>query len=425
MSNATVFLEKNLIKNTFLFLFVFGIPFSFIPMNSSKLIFFALIMIFLLKGNIYGIKKEKIITIVILLLALVCSSLTPIIINNTEDFSNIYSTIIFSTEAFLGSILIIYFLFKKTNVNEFLYSIVIISFIQAVIILLMLFSSFFRELIFSITLTTGATLFERYDGFRGLGLAASLTYDLAVFLSISLILLSYLFINAFIGIKKMFFFWLVIFFAICITGRTGLLGASFSLLMLITLSRENINRILKLFFYSALFFLTLIILLDFLSPKTFDTLSSILTKYTFEFISNINNSGKIETESSNVLKNMYFPISENTFLWGDGMWLDPLGDGYYMHTDAGYMRTILYGGIVNSILIISVYLVGFSFIYSFQGKKKFKLTIFFIATIYFISQIKGDFLLGSSINIKLFFILLSYFSLLNFHKNIFKLIKRE
>ncbi|EEB44286.1 hypothetical protein PROVALCAL_03637 [Providencia alcalifaciens DSM 30120] len=59
MSNATVFLEKNLIKNTFLFLFVFGIPFSFIPMNSSKLIFFALIMIFLLKGNIYGIKKEK------------------------------------------------------------------------------------------------------------------------------------------------------------------------------------------------------------------------------------------------------------------------------------------------------------------------------------------------------------------------------
>ncbi|SQI43151.1 Uncharacterised protein [Providencia alcalifaciens] len=59
MSNATVFLEKNLIKNTFLFLFVFWNPIFFHPNEFVKINLLCFNNDFLLKGNIYGIKKKK------------------------------------------------------------------------------------------------------------------------------------------------------------------------------------------------------------------------------------------------------------------------------------------------------------------------------------------------------------------------------
>ncbi|EPH6686837.1 hypothetical protein ACSYPI_004774, partial [Escherichia coli] len=110
-------------------------------------------------------------------------------------------------------------------------------------------------------------------------------------------------------------------------------------------------------------------------PKHFDLVNSIFTKYTFEFISNYSQTGKIETESSNILKDMYFPISSHTFFWGDGYWLDPNGNGYYMHTDAGYMRSILYGGFINILLLSLVYFVGFIGISRFSKERAFRLMI--------------------------------------------------
>lgn len=348
-------------------------------------------------------------------LALLATSILPLIVNNSSDINNTYATLVLFTEAFIGSILIIYFLFNKKDLYFLLYSIVVIALAQSIIILLMLFIAPLRDFIFSITLTTGAALFERYDGFRGLGLAASLTYDLAVFLSISLIILSYLFIKSYLSIKKTILFWIIIFFAICITGRTGLFGAFLSILFILVSNLTSKSHQKKMFILSLstifiLLFLFLLISLFF--PKHFDLVNSIFTKYTFEFISNYSQTGKIETESSNILKDMYFPISSHTFFWGDGYWLDPNGNGYYMHTDAGYMRSILYGGFINILLLSLVYFVGFIGISRFSKERAFRLMIILISIIYFSSEIKGDFFLGSSINIKLFFLLLAYFFLL-------------
>ncbi|EJQ0210285.1 hypothetical protein ACRWZS_22650 [Escherichia coli] len=407
--------KKNTITYIILFLFVFGIPFSFIPVNTSKLIFALFIIIFFLNGNIKNLYKKNFCLMLLLNLALLATSILPLIVNNSSDINNTYATLVLFTEAFIGSILIIYFLFNKKDLYFLLYSIVVIALAQSIIILLMLFIAPLRDFIFSITLTTGAALFERYDGFRGLGLAASLTYDLAVFLSISLIILSYLFIKSYLSIKKTILFWIIIFFAICITGRTGLFGAFLSILFILVSNLTSKSHQKKMFILSLstifiLLFLFLLISLFF--PKHFDLVNSIFTKYTFEFISNYSQTGKIETESSNILKDMYFPISSHTFFWGDGYWLDPNGNGYYMHTDAGYMRSILYGGFINILLLSLVYFVGFIGISRFSKERAFRLMIILISIIYFSSEIKGDFFLGSSINIKLFFLLLAYFFLL-------------
>ena len=56
----------------------------------------------------------------------------------------------------------------------------------------MLVNEGLRNYIFSILNTTSVSLFERYDGFRGLGFAGSVTYDLAVFMSIGLMCMAYL-----------------------------------------------------------------------------------------------------------------------------------------------------------------------------------------------------------------------------------------
>ncbi|UFK94536.1 hypothetical protein [Providencia rettgeri] len=408
-------LENSIIRYLILFLFVFGIPFSFIPVNSSKLIFLFLMILFFLKKNIRHINKKNFHLVFLLILALLATSVLPIIINGTSDINNFYATVVFSTEAFIGSLFLVYFMYYSRDFKSLLFSIVIISLIQSVIIIVMLFSSIVRDFIFSITLTTGATLFERYDGFRGLGLAASLTYDLAVFLSISLIILSYLFITSYINLKKMMVIWIIIFLAICITGRTGLFGACLSILFLLISNFSSKRHHKRMFFLITSTFLVFLFLFSFINiffPEYFHLLDSIFKKYTFEFIFNYSQTGRIETESSNILKNMYFPIESHTFFWGDGYWLDPTGDGYYMHTDAGYMRTILYGGFLNLTCIILIYFTGFWGIYKTYKDKTFRTMILLIAIVYFSSEIKGDFFLGSSINIKLFFILLSYFFLL-------------
>ncbi|MGJ3355106.1 hypothetical protein [Providencia sp. Je.9.19] len=408
-------LKNNKITYIILFLFVFGIPFSFIPVNTSKLIFAIFIIVFFLNGNIKNLHKKNFYLILLLNLALLATSILPLIINNSSDINNIYANLVLFTEAFIGSLLVVYFLFHEKNLYSFLYSIIVIALAQSIIILLMLFIAPLRDFIFSITLTTGAALFERYDGFRGLGLAASLTYDLAVFLSISLIILSYLFVKSYINIKKTILFWMIIFFAICITGRTGLFGAFLSILFILAsnlTSKNHQKKIFSLSFSTILILLFLFLLISLFSPKTFDLINSIFTKYTFEFLSNYSQTGKIETESSNILKDMYFPISSHTFFWGDGYWLDPNGNGYYMHTDAGYMRSILYGGFINILFLSLIYFIGFIGISRFSKERIFRLMIILISIIYFSSQIKGDFFLGSSINIKLFFLLLAYFFLL-------------
>nr|WP_227575029.1 hypothetical protein [Acinetobacter baumannii] len=63
-----------------------------------------------------------------------------------------------------------------------------------------------------------------------------------------------------------------------------------------------------------------------------------------EPILNYINEGSFASTSTDALQNMYFPLTEQQYLIGDGRYMD--GESYYMATDAGYMRfTLFYGGV--------------------------------------------------------------------------------
>jgi len=56
-------------------------------------------------------------------------------------------------------------------------------------------------------------------------------------------------------------------------------------------------------------------------------------------------------------KKFYWFPNTLTFFIGDGFYLNPSGRGYYMATDAGYMRCILFIGLVGSIMLYSIHIL--------------------------------------------------------------------
>lgn len=79
----------------------------------------------------------------------------------------------------------------------------------------------------------------------------------------------------------------------------------------------------------------------------------IYKNFAFESIINFTQTGKATTRTSEVLfGSMYFPLDLSTFIFGDGYYTS-INGGYYMGTDAGYMRNILFFGILGLILLFS------------------------------------------------------------------------
>ena len=71
--------------------------------------------------------------------------------------------------------------------------------------------------------------------------------------------------------------------------------------------------------------------------------------WAFDLFVTFAKTGKFETESSNVLiEQMLFVPEIKTILFGDGMYTTLTG--YYMSTDAGIMRSLLFGGLGFALL---------------------------------------------------------------------------
>lgn len=77
--------------------------------------------------------------------------------------------------------------------------------------------------------------------------------------------------------------------------------------------------------------------------------------WVFELFINAVNEGEISTRSTEILfERMYFTPSLNTFFWGDGFYTDFNTGKYYMSTDAGLMRPMLFYGIFGEIIMYLV-----------------------------------------------------------------------
>ena len=131
-------------------------------------------------------------------------------------------------------------------------------------------------------------------------------------------------------------------------GRIGLLTSIICIFITccVTFFKGNVKYVLKLLIVISVIIVAFLMLKD--KVKTFQTWYS----WVFSAFDTYKATGKFYDNMGSVehlTKDMYWMPEIETFLWGDGRYTESTG-AYYMHTDSGVMRPILYYGICNYIL---------------------------------------------------------------------------
>ncbi len=314
------------------------------------------------------------------------------LINGVLDFS-FYKTWVHAIIQVVIGIMLYGYLYSHSahkNITNYL----ILAFLyQTAIEWLAFISPSFKSLIYLTKEAETILIADRYSGIRGLSLAGSSFFGLAVAFGLMYIL----FFSDNITLFKRhpmcrvfaFFFLLTgTFFA----GRTGLIGVALILLYFlyrIIFKNEKIKfkaLIIPVSILIGLFLVFYFVSLTLAGENTFFKGILNLYNYVFEALfSALRGNGLTTTSSSELFNEMYFGISFKTFLIGDGYYTDPVTGAYYMATDAGYMRVILYGGLPALILLILFQKKIFDFGKNHKSKLLFVIWIFL-----FITQSKGE-----------------------------------
>jgi len=189
----------------------------------------------------------------------------------------------------------------------------------------------------------------RLSGFGSKFFGAGIVNSFALILIINIIRNQY--IN-----KKNIYLLTAAFLLILIVGmmmsRTTMVGVILAIVYLMlpfeSMQRKNNNR--KYFISYFLFLIFCMILIgSLLNDKIFNSIDPLIN-WGFEIFINYNDNGKIETNSTLELEQMYKNVhSDIPFFLGDGLFLDPINkESYYKYVDIGYIRLVYYFGILGT-----------------------------------------------------------------------------
>jgi hypothetical protein len=215
------------------------------------------------------------------------------------------------------------------------------------------------------------------------GVLATFMCTVAVVFSLYMILQNY---------KKIQFFFIMVVNVLgnIFYGRTGLI-CSFICIFIFFVYYILVKKNVKLFLLCVFSGLTIFIVLSYLYNT--NQVVAIWLDWAFIPYRNWINTGKFGNNSSNVLiHDMYFLPEYTTLLFGDGKYTS--ADGfYYMDTDSGFMRLMLYSGVfVQSIVYISLLALLISSTYSLikTSKSGYSLMFFLLGFIFIFFEFKGE-----------------------------------
>lgn len=111
-------------------------------------------------------------------------------------------------------------------------------------------------------------------------------------------------------------------------------------------------------------------------------------KWVFEIFINLDESGSLESDSTNQLQGMYiFPDNFYTWLLGDGRTSN--GHlGFYMDTDVGYIRSVFYWGIIGSIVYYYIQFRCYILLKKEIVNREFRKYMYFILLWFFVYNLK-------------------------------------
>lgn len=172
-----------------------------------------------------------------------------------------------------------------------------------------------------------------------------------------------------------------------LSGRTFFILLAITIPYVFCLKEGNIKKSVKELI--SVFFPVLII--GFVAFIYLFASNEQLVSWAFELFINFGDGGKLESESTNQLKDMYiFPSDLKTWLFGDGKTVNDSG-GFYMGSDVGYIRSIFYWGIIGTCiyLYIQYYMVRMATINNFN--KQFRVFLYFLFIFFLVYWLKDLF----------------------------------
>ncbi|WP_270340483.1 hypothetical protein [Bacillus mobilis] len=283
---------------------------------------------------------------------------------------------------------------------------------QAIIAGIMFFSTEIRRLV-SYNFMTNARVFLENNEMRGFGLSTSTTFNLTVIQSLILFFIVYIIGKT--STKRLIiysFFYMLICFSILLAGRTGLIGIGLSL---ICLCLYSICGTQKSKYRMFIFYLLGIVLLLGANLTIFQSdLTLKWFQWAFEFIYNYKDSGKLTTNSTTEMFQMYKTLPDNavTFLFGDGRTIEETYSSwfqtfmYYKQVDIGYLRMIFYYGFIFSLVHYVFYTYLIYKATSYNAKVRF---LGIVSIIYLLSiELKGLIFTNVSMSIIIIGIYLIY-----------------
>lgn len=224
------------------------------------------------------------------------------------------------------------------------------------------------------------------DGFAAF--SAATIFSLAVLLNTYLIVINR-------GKRSKFYFNVLTYILICMGcffyGRISIFAIAISFVyMFLFYGRKK--RIGMLFAYLAIVSVILIISLMKLAESNPDI--KIWTNWAFEFIINLFKGDIGESYSvSHMFEDMYFLPSLKTILVGDGRYKAINGNGYYMSTDVGFIRPLLFFGIIGLSVNYSMLILILKKMYYYFSQlrnKSGKLLIVAISLLTVVLEMKGE-----------------------------------
>lgn len=310
------------------------------------------------------------ISLIALLISLV--GFFSMIYNNTNDTS--YATYIVSMWVWLGGAYFIILLMRKIHSNA---SIVLVgNYLIATCVMQCILAIMIDRIpvVFNIVNTyignfgVGGNVEGFEDSGRLYGIGAAVDFAGIRFVAV-LIMIACLVIeinNTFF--RKFVPLYIIAFIIITVMGnmmsRTTVIGTLFAILYWIYMTRMNhaiISKEMIRLWKFVLGFLIVLIPIIIVLYHTNDYVYHNI-RFAFEGFFSMVEKGYWETNSNNILKNMYrFPESFKTWIIGDGYFDNPANDpyyigylwkGFYMGTDVGYLRFIFYFGLLGLLLIM-------------------------------------------------------------------------
>lgn len=231
---------------------------------------------------------------------------------------------------------------------------------------------------------------EKY--YTRIGWAGFSGYATSLKTSIALCFLLYLFIKNEQDIKQNGRIFLVEYILLMLGNffyaRTGVIVAivcSILAVFFLAIKLKRTNTFLKILI-SVILFLTVFIF--FLSKYAGE---QVVLSWMFELFLNLESGAGFKATSLTImLRDMFFIPSLSTILLGDGFYTDPYSSAYYMSTDIGFMRLILYFGIFGTMYIYVSYIFWLNKIKKVSKNYESTLLSALLVVVFIFFEIKGE-----------------------------------